>query len=151
MTDWKVFFDGILTERDIKINEPMSRHTTYGIGGPADVFVMPQTEEQLIKILRKADEEGIAVTVIGGGSNTLVSDKGIRGITICMNRMKQEMTCEGEWITASGGTGTGTVARFAEKNSLKGFEWAVGSPGTVCGAVFMNANGYGRQMKRVVE
>ena len=73
MTDWKVFFDGILTERDLKINEPMSRHTTYGIGGPADVFVMPQTEEQLIKILRKADEEGIAVTVIGGGSNTLVS------------------------------------------------------------------------------
>lgn len=151
MTDWKVFFDGILTERDLKINEPMSRHTTYGIGGPADVFVMPQTEEQLIKILRKADEEGIAVTVIGGGSNTLVSDKGIRGITICMNRMKQEMTCEGEWITASGGTGTGTVARFAEKNSLKGFEWAVGIPGTVCGAVFMNANGYGSQMKRVVE
>ena len=91
MTDWKVFFDGILTERDIKINEPMSRHTTYGIGGPADVFVMPQTEEQLIEILRKADAEGIAVTVIGGGSNTLVSDKGIRGITICMNRMKQEM------------------------------------------------------------
>lgn len=89
--------------------------------------------------------------MIGGGSNTLVSDKGIRGITICMNRMKQEMTCEGEWITASGGTGTGTVARFAEKNSLKGFEWAVGIPGTVCGAVFMNANGYGSQMKRVVE
>ena len=50
MTDWKVFFDGILTERDLKINEPMSRHTTYGIGGPADVFVTPQTEEQLIKL-----------------------------------------------------------------------------------------------------
>ena len=151
MTDWKAFFDGILTEREIKVDEPMSRHTTYGIGGPADVFVMPQTEEQLRAILQKAHKENIPVTVVGGGSNCLVSDKGIRGITICMNRMKQEMTCEGTWITATGGTGTGTVSRFAEKNGLKGFEWAVGIPGTVCGAVFMNANGYGSQMKQVVE
>lgn len=151
MTDWKTFFDGILTERDIKIDEPMSRHTTYGIGGPADVFVSPQTEEQLIAILRKADEAGIPVTVIGGGSNTLVSDKGIRGITLCTTRLKPEMTCEDTWITAMGGAGTGTVARFAEKNSLKGFEWAVGIPGTICGAAFMNANGYGSQMKKVVE
>ena len=151
MTDWKAFFDGILTEREIKIDEPMSRHTTYGIGGPADVFVMPTTEEQLMAILRKADEENIPVTVIGGGSNTLVSDKGIRGITICTTRLKPGMTCEGDWIIATGGAGTGPVARFAEKNSLKGFEWAVGIPGTVCGAVFMNANGYGSQMKKVVE
>ncbi len=151
MTDWNAFFEGILTEREYKLDEPMSRHTTYGIGGPADAFVTPQTEDQLRQILAKAHAEQIPVTVIGGGSNCLVSDEGIRGITICMNRMKQEMTCEDTWITATGGTGTGTVSRFAEKNSLKGFEWAVGIPGTVCGAVFMNANGYGSQMKQVVE
>lgn len=109
------------------------------------------TEDELIAVLKKAHEEGIPVTVIGGGSNCLVSDLGIRGITICMNRMQQNMTCEGTWITATGGTGTGTVSRFAEKNSLRGFEWAVGIPGTVIGAAFMNANGYGSQMKNVVE
>ena len=151
MTDYAKFFDGILNERQVKLNEPMSRHTTYGIGGPADAFVMPTTEDELIAVLKKAHEEGIPVTVIGGGSNCLVSDLGIRGITICMNRMQQNMTCEGTWITATGGTGTGTVSRFAEKNSLRGFEWAVGIPGTVIGAAFMNANGYGSQMKNVVE
>ena len=151
MTDYAKFFDGILNERQVKLNEPMSRHTTYGIGGPADAFVMPTTEDELIAVLKKAHEEGIPVTVIGGGSNCLVSDLGIRGITICMNRMQQNMTCEGTWITATGGTGTGTVSRVAEKNSLRGFEWAVGIPGTVIGAAFMNANGYGSQMKNVVE
>lgn len=151
MTDWKAFFDGIVNERQFKIDEPMSRHTTYGIGGPADCFVTPQTKEELKAILVKADAEGIPVTFIGGGSNLLVSDKGIRGITICTNRLKPEMTCEDTWITAYGGVGTGTISRFAEKNSLKGFEWAVGIPGTLCGAVFMNANGYGGDMKKVVE
>lgn len=94
MTDYAKFFDGILNERQVKLNEPMSRHTTYGIGGPADAFVMPTTEDELIAVLKKAHEEGIPVTVIGGGSNCLVSDLGIRGITICMNRMQQNMTCE---------------------------------------------------------
>lgn len=151
MTDWKAFLDGILTERQYKLDEPMNRHTTYGIGGPADCFVMPQTTEELKKVLSKAHEEGIPVTFIGGGSNLLVSDLGIRGITVCTSRLKQDMTCHETWITAMGGVGTGTISRFAEKNSLKGFEWAVGIPGTLCGAVFMNANGYGSQMKNVVE
>lgn len=151
MTDWKAFFDGILEERDYKLNEPMSRHTTYGIGGPADCFVMPKTWGELKKVLAKAHKEGVGTTLIGGGSNCLVSDLGIRGITICTTRLKQEMACHDTWITALGGVGTGTVSRFAQKNSLKGFEWAVGIPGTICGAVFMNANGYGSQMKKVVE
>ena len=151
MTDWKSFFDGILEERDYKLNEPMSRHTTYGIGGPADCFVMPKTWGELKKVLSKAHKEGVGTTLIGGGSNCLVSDLGIRGITICTTRLKQEMACHDTWITALGGVGTGTVSRFAQKNSLKGFEWAVGIPGTICGAVFMNANGYGSQMKKVVE
>ncbi len=151
MIDWKAFLDGVLNERQYKLDEPMSRHTTYGIGGPADCFVMPQTVEELKKVLSKAHDEGIPVTFIGGGSNLLVSDLGIRGITLCTNRLKQETVCHETWITAMGGVGTGTVSRFAEKNSLKGFEWAVGIPGTLCGAVFMNANGYGYQMKNVVE
>lgn len=151
MTDWKVFFDGILTEREFKVDEPMSHHTTYGIGGPADVFVTPTTEDRLVKVLRRAADGGVPVTVIGGGTNCLISDKGIRGITISMQRMKPELLCEGDWIIASGGTATGAVSRLAWKNQLKGMEWAVGLPGTICGAAFMNANGYGSDMKRVVE
>lgn len=151
MTDWKSFFEGIVPPQAYKVNEPMSRHNTYGIGGPADVFVSPTTIDELQTILSKAHDENIPVTVIGGGSNLLASDLGVRGITICTTRLKQELTCEDTWITAMGGVGTGTVARFALKNKLKGFEWAVGIPGTVCGAVFMNANGYGSHMKAVVE
>ena len=101
MTDWTSFFEGILTEKEFRVNEPMSRHTTYGIGGPADVFVTPTNEETLKKVLRRAADGGVPVTVIGGGSNCLVSDKGIRGITVCMQRMKPELVCEGDWITAA--------------------------------------------------
>ncbi len=151
MTDWKVFFDGILTEREFKVDEPMSIHTTYGIGGPADVFVTPTTEAGLVKVLRRAATGGVPVTIVGGGSNCLISDKGIRGITISMQRMKPELMCEGDWIIANGGTASAAVSRLAWKNQLKGMEWAVGLPGTICGAAFMNANGYGSSMKRVVE
>ena len=151
MTNWNSFFEGILDERLIKVNEPMANHNTYGIGGNADVFVSPADKESLIAVLRKAAAEGLPVTLIGGGSNCLISDKGIRGVTICTSRIKPEMTCFETWITAYGGVGTGTVARFAQKNSLTGFEWAVGIPGTLCGAAFMNANGYGSKMRNVVE
>lgn len=151
MTNWNSFFEGILDERLIKVNEPMAHHNTYGIGGNADVFVSPADKESLIAVLRKSAAEGLPVTLIGGGSNCLISDKGIRGVTICTSRIKPEMTCFETWITAYGGVGTGTVARFAQKNSLTGFEWAVGIPGTLCGAAFMNANGYGSKMRNVVE
>lgn len=150
MRDWNKFFEGILTERQIKCNEPMSRHTTYGIGGPADVMVLPASLDELKAVLQKADSEQIPVTVIGGGSNTLVSDKGIRGITVCTQRMKPYMKREGNTITAGGGAGTGPVSRFAWKEGLSGLEFAVGIPGTICGAVFMNANGYGGDFASVV-
>ena len=78
MKDWKSVFEGVLTDRQIKVNESMKLHTTYGIGGLADVFVLPQSIEELKKVLQKAAAMNIPVTVIGGGTNTLVSDKGIR-------------------------------------------------------------------------
>lgn len=151
MTDWTKFFEGILTEKEMKVNEPMARHTTYGIGGAADVFVSPTSEEMLSAVLCRADEGNIPVTVVGGGSNLLVSDLGIRGITICTNRLPANMKCEGEWVEAASGAATGAVSRLAWQNGLSGLEFAVGLPGTIGGAVFMNANGYGRDMKRVVE
>ena len=150
MTDWNSVFDGILTERQFKVNEPMNRHNTYGIGGPADVFVMPQTEDQLKQVLRRADELHIPVTVIGGGSNSLISDRGIRGITLCTARMKSSTVRKGNQIIVTGGAGTGAVSRFAMKEGLSGLEFAAGIPGTLLGAVFMNANGYGSKFANVV-
>ena len=87
MNNCRGFFDGILSERQIRTDELMSAHTTYGIGGPADVFVTPVNETELTAILKKAYSEHVPVTVIGGGSNCLVRDKGIRGIVICTMRM----------------------------------------------------------------
>ena len=150
MTDWNSVFDGILTERQFKVNEPMNRHNTYGIGGPADVFVMPQTEDQLKQVLRRADELHIPVTVIGGGSNSLISDRGIRGITLCTARIKSSTVRKGNQIIVTGGAGTGAVSRFAMKEGLSGLEFAAGIPGTLLGAVFMNANGYGSKFANVV-
>lgn len=151
MNNCREFFDGILSERQIRTDELMSAHTTYGIGGPADAFVTPVNETELTAILKKAYSEHVPVTVIGGGSNCLVRDKGIRGIVICTMRMVSSIRRDGNRIFASGGAGTGAVARFALKESLSGLEWACGIPGTICGAAFMNANGYGGHMADVVE
>lgn len=151
MTNWNDFFAGITDEKHLAVNEPMSHHTTYGIGGPADVFVTPTSDDELRKILVRCAEGNVPVTMIGGGSNCLVSDRGIRGVTVCTQRIRPVMRCEGDWIIASASAATGAVSRLAWKNELKGMEWAVGIPGTIGGAAFMNANGYGGDMKRVVE
>ncbi len=127
MKDWKSVFEGVLTDRQIKVNESMKLHTTYGIGGLADVFVLPQSIEELKKVLQKAAAMNIPVTVIGGGTNTLVSDKGIRGITICTTRIKNSVVRKGNTIIVTGGAGTGMVSRFAQKQGLSGLEFAAGT------------------------
>lgn len=151
MTDWKALYGSVLRDGQIKENEILAGHNTYGIGGPADVFLTPMTKDELKAVLEISDKEGLPVTLLGGGSNALISDKGIRGVTICTARMKPDMIVTGTWLTALGGVGTGAASRFAWKHGLTGMEWAVGIPGTLCGAVFMNANGYGSEMKKVVE
>ena len=117
----------------------MNRHTTYGIGGPADCFVMPQTTEELKKVLSKAHEEGIPVTFIGGGSNLLVSDLGIRGITVCTSRLKQDMTCHETWITAMGGVGTGTAGYMIADSQGKWRGLSVDVCRAVAAAIFGDA------------
>lgn len=151
MIDGKQLFGHVLSDGQIKENELMAHHNTYGIGGPADIFLTPSTKDELVEILQISYREGVPVTLIGGGSNCLISDKGIRGITICTARMKPDMIITDTWLTALGGVSTGAAACFAWKHGLTGLEWAVGIPGTLCGAVFMNANGYGGQMKQIVE
>lgn len=139
----------ILPEKNIYINEPMNRHTTFRIGGSADVLVTPGVSETA-EVLRLCQDNQIPVTIIGNGSNLLVGDRGIRGIVIEFGRPAEEITIRGEHMSVSAGTMLSKAANEAAANGLSGLEFAAGIPGTVGGAVVMNAGAYGGEMKDVL-
>ena len=130
-------------------NEPMKQHTTFRVGGPADVLVTPDTKH-LPKVIALCKKHGLPYYVIGNGSNLLVGDKGIRGVVIAMTSRAADVVCEGEVITAEAGATLGQIAGLAAGNGLAGFEFAAGIPGTLGGAVVMNAGAYGGEMKDVI-
>ena len=133
-------------------NEPMSRHTSFKIGGPAEVYAMPETTSQLQQIWQACLKNNWPVTVLGGGCNVLVSDAGIKGVVIATGNMKQiHIDHDAQTITAGSGTRLGTLAEAACKAGLSGLEFASGIPGTVGGAVYMNAGAYGHEIKDVCE
>ena len=133
----------------VKLNEPMSRHTTFKIGGAADVFAMPQTEKDVLFAVSLCRENGVPFYIVGNGSNLLVRDKGFRGVIIRPDL--KELSIDGNKITAGAGTMLGAVARLAADNSLTGLEFASGIPGTTGGGVCMNAGAYGGELKDVIE
>lgn len=133
----------------VSLNEPMSKHTTFRIGGPADVFIVPSDSESLAKVCSFCSENEIKYLVVGNGSNLLVSDKGIRGAVIKSGE-RGEIKVDGEIITASAGANLSLVCEAARKNNLTGLEFAYGIPGSVGGAVYMNAGAYGGEIKDVV-
>lgn len=134
---------------DVSENEPMSKHTTFKIGGPADIFITPHDENSMLSICAYCKNKGIPLFIIGNGSNLLVSDKGLRGAVIkCTNF--GSISVDGETITAPAGANLGAVCEAARENSLSGLEFAYGIPGSVGGAVYMNAGAYGGEMKDVV-
>ena len=137
-------------ESKILFDEPMAKHTTFKIGGNADCFVVADNYEDLVKVVEFAKSNNISIIVIGNGSNLLVSDKGIRGIVVKLGRFSNQVSCEGSVITAWAGASLSAVTQEALKNSLTGIEWAFGIPGTVGGAVFMNAGAYEGSMSDVV-
>jgi UDP-N-acetylmuramate dehydrogenase len=130
-------------------NEPMSRHTTFKIGGPADIFIAPKDEETFFKLCAFCSSNNIPLFVLGNGSNLLVSDKGIRGVVIKSPDTAQ-ISCDGETLTCGAGEQLIKVCEFARDRGLSGLEFAYGIPGTVGGAVYMNAGAYGGEMKDVV-
>lgn len=142
-------FKNVLTPKQIKLNEPMSRHTTFGIGGPADCFLIPHTVEELCVIRKMATEEHIPVFVLGGGANLLVRDKGIRGVVIYTGRL-QRVQRDGNYLSAVCGTPTAIVARKAMEYGLSGMEFAAGIPGSIGGAAYMNAGAYGGEMSKII-
>ena len=134
----------------ILLDEPMSEHTTFAVGGPADVLILPESVKEMSLAIRAARRLELPVTVLGGGSNVLVRDGGIRGVVIQLNTMTKVLACHDRKILASAGYMLKDVCQFAQENSLTGIEFACGIPGTLGGAVFMNAGAYDGEMSHVV-
>lgn len=130
--------------------EPMSRHTSFKIGGPADMFVQPASAEELWRVLGVAREERVPFFVIGNGSNLLVSDEGFRGMIIHTGGNLKEISVEDTIIHAQAGAKLSAVARAALDHGLTGLEFAAGIPGSLGGAVSMNAGAYGGEMKDIL-
>ena len=143
--------DDLLGEEKVRVDEPMKRHTTFRIGGPADYFLLPSSEEELSGILKICKNEELPYFILGNGSNLLVSDEGYRGVIIQLYRNYGDITVKGNEIHATAGALLSQIAVAAKNASLTGFEFAGGIPGTLGGAVVMNAGAYGGEMKDVLK
>ncbi len=134
----------------IYINELMKNHTNFQLGGPADIMVTPEDRRQLMLVLEKAREYHVPCFIMGNGSNIIVRDGGIRGLVIKLERMNS-VRADGELIVAESGAEIIEVSGFALEHSLSGLEFACGIPGSVGGAVFMNAGAYNGEMCDILE
>ena len=133
-------------------DEPLARHTSFRIGGPADVLVLPDTAEELGGVLRAAAAHGVRVGILGGGSNVLVGDGGMRGVVVKLGRGFGRIVWEsGDVVRAGAAVQLGRLARAAVERGFGGLEYAEGIPGTVGGAVFMNAGAYGGEVAGAIE
>ena len=136
---------------DIKQNEPMSKHTSFKVGGNADIYIKINTVEELKYILQYTKENQIPLTILGNGSNVLVKDKGIRGITITLSGFNKVDIQEekGEVVlTVGAGVKLGTLSAICLKNEIEGIEFASGIPGALGGAIRMNAGAYRKRNER---
>lgn len=140
----------VITEDKILIDEPMKNHTHFKLGGPADILVIPESEDELVNIFKLIKEDNIPHFVIGNGSNLIVRDGGIRGIVVKLEALKG-ISLKEDKVIAQSGAKLKDVSDFALANSLTGMEFACGIPGSFGGAVFMNAGAYRGEMSYVLE
>mgnify|MGYP003468150494 FL=1 len=141
----------IVSEEDILTKEYMKNHTSFKIGGSADFLVTPRTVDQIQNLIKTLKKENIPVFIMGNGSNLLVSDKGIRGVVIKLSKNFSSFSISGDEVTAQSGILLSTLSKSIVNESLSGFEFASGIPGTIGGAVTMNAGAYDSEMKNIVE
>ena len=134
-----------------RLDEPMRLHTSFQIGGPADLFVEPFCVEQAAFVLKTCREHQIPCVIVGKGTNLLVDDAGIAGVVVCMSTNISSVLLHEHTVIAQAGAPLSEMCRFAMENGLTGLEFAYGIPGSVGGAVFMNAGAYGGEMKDVME
>lgn len=132
-------------------NEPLAAHCTFKIGGPAQLFVQPQTEQQLCSAAALCKEQAVRYYLLGNGSNILFADEGFAGAVIDISALGSDIAVEGNMLTAGAGVRLAALCRAALEHGLSGLEFAYGIPGTVGGAVYMNAGAYGGEMKDVLE
>ena len=140
----------IVGEENIRKNEPMSAHTTFRVGGPADIMVWPKGEA-LAEVIRICKEQEVPYYIVGNGSNLLVGDGGIRGLVIAIGKGQDDISVDGEYVVAGAGALLAKTANVAAEHGLGGMEFAAGIPGTIGGAVVMNAGAYGGEMKDIIE
>lgn len=140
----------LLGEENVLQDELMSRHTTFRVGGPADFFVTPESEKQIQETIHFLRKEQIPFYILGNGSNLLVGDLGYRGVILQISRRMDDVRIEGTTMSAQAGVSLAKLAACAQRASLTGLEFASGIPGTLGGAVMMNAGAYGGEMKQVL-
>lgn len=146
------FIDKLLTivdKNNLYLDEPMSKHTTFRIGGNADVFIEIAADE-IESVIEACNSEDVTYTVIGNGSNVLVGDKGIRGVTISIGKRMSDVKVDGDVVEAEAGALLSKTANNALNANLSGMEFASGIPGSVGGAVLMNAGAYGGEIKDII-
>jgi len=140
-----------LRDEQIRLQEPMKQHTSFKIGGPCDYFLRPSSIEELRHIIQISQEMGIETFILGKGSNLLVTDKGFRGAIIQIHDNLNQVTISDNIVYAQAGVLLVSLASAAAKEGLTGLEFASGIPGTLGGAVYMNAGAYGGEMAQVIK
>ena len=152
--------EDILGKENVKYNEPMSKHTSFRVGGNADIFLTINSEEKLLEIIKLANQKNLVkndnacksnktpITIIGNGTNLLVRDNGIRGLVI--KYIANDYRIDGNIVKVSSGMTNARLANILLEKELSGFEFAAGIPGTIGGALVMNAGAYGSEMKDIV-
>ena len=139
----------MITTGSFVTKEPMARHTTFRIGGEADVFIEPSFSE-VLPVVSYCKEQDIPVTIIGNGSNLLVGDKGVRGVVLSIGKGMNHVSVEGDTVVAEAGALLSSVAAAAKDAALTGMEFAAGIPGSLGGAVVMNAGAYGGELRDIL-
>ena len=150
MNKYSELFKDIYSKNQIELNAKMSEHIYFKVGGPVDVLLIPETKEQVVKTLKVCKENEIPYFIIGNGSNLLVKDGGIRGAVIKLTELK-DIKVEGNKVIADTGVLLKDASKAALDNDLTGLEFACGIPGSIGGAVFMNAGAYNGEIADVIE
>lgn len=148
--DLKKDLEASLKNDIIKCNEKLKDHTSFKLGGPCEILITPTSDEEVITSVKLCKKWDVPFFIIGNGSNLIIKDGGFKGVIIKLTSLK-DIICAGEKVVAKAGATLASVSAVALKNSLKGMEFASGIPGTVGGAIAMNAGAYGGEMKDILE
>ncbi len=152
LTDFQRKISALLTDMELRLDEPMAKHTSFRIGGPAEVMAFPKNKEELNKTLKTAALLDSKPAILGAGTNVLAPDGGIRGLVICLKDCLDGMErLDGERVRIMAGVTMARAAVYAANQGLSGLEFAHGIPGTVGGGVYMNAGAYGGEICQVCE